>query len=164
MNLLPSLHPATVHFPIAFLLLASGLLWLHLLRRFSFDLRPTIWLLLATGWVGGAVAVLTGLLAQSALPPDAPYRAILNWHIGAGLAALVLYGGLLYAGWLYRSPRARRRRRDEKATDLLDDPAVRSWLGWVALLGALLIVAAGWNGGVLVYEFGVNVQEQPAGP
>jgi uncharacterized membrane protein len=46
----------------------------------------------------------------------------------------------------------------------LDDPAVRSWLGWVALLGALLIVAAGWNGGVLVYEFGVNVQKQPAGP
>ena len=81
-----------MHFPIALLLLGSALTLLHLLRRAPLDLKVTVWLLLSLGWLGGAVAVLTGLLAQVNLPPDAPYRTVLNFHIGAGLAVLVVYG------------------------------------------------------------------------
>lgn len=160
MDLLTHLHPATVHFPIALLLLGSLLTCVHLLRRPLFDLKPTIWLLIALGWVSGAVAVLTGLLAQANLPPNAPYRAVLNFHIGAGLAVLLVYGFLLYRGWLYRSARAQkaRRARGVVTTDLLDDPAARIWIAGVVLFGALLLVATGWYGGQLVYVFGVNVQ------
>ncbi len=153
------LHPATVHFPIAFLLLASALTLLHLFRRPALNLKPTIWMLLVLGWIGGGVAVLTGLLAQAYLPPQAPYRAVLNFHIWSGLATLVLYGFWLYRGWTYRSARARRQRmRSGVSTeDLLDDAAARWWLALLAIAGALLIAATGWFGGRLVYEFGVNV-------
>jgi len=159
MNLLHHLHPATVHFPIALLLLASALILLHLWRRAPFDLKPTIWLLLVLGWVGGGVAVLTGLLAQANLPPDAPYRAVLNFHIGASLAMLVVYGFLLYRGWLYRGAKAQkaRLRAGIDAQDLLDDGRARWWVAAIAVSGAIFILVTGWYGGQLVYEFGVNV-------
>ncbi len=160
MNFLQHLHPATVHFPIAFLLLGSALLLFHLWRKAPFDLKPTIWLLFMLGWVGGGVAVLTGLLAQANLPPDAPYRAVLNFHIGASLAMLATYGFLLYRGWLYRSARAQkaRQRAGIDTHDLLDDASARWWVALTALIGAVLILATGWYGGQLVYEFGVNVK------
>lgn len=160
MNFLQHLHPATVHFPIAFLLLGSALILLHLGRRAPFDLKPTIWLLLVVGWVGGGVAVLTGLLAQANLPPDAPYRTVLNVHIGSGLAVLVIYGFLLYRGWLYRGAQAQKARQRAKidTRDLLDDAGARWWVALTATSGAVLILAAGWYGGQLVYEFGVNVK------
>ena len=160
MSILTHLHPATVHFPIALLLLGSLLALVHLFRRPAADLRLTVWLLLGLGWLGGAVAVLTGLLAQIDLPPDAPYRAVLNFHIGAGLTVLVLYGFLLYRGWLFRGARARkaRQKRGDPTADLLDDAGARAWIVAVVVLGALLIVATGWYGGQLVYQFGVNVQ------
>lgn len=160
MNFLTHLHPATVHFPIALLLLGSLLTGVHLLRPTPFDLKPTIWLLLTLGWISGAFSVLTGLLAQANLPPDAPHRTVLNFHIGAGLAVLLVYGFLLYRSWLHRSARAQkvRQARGVTTTDLLDDPAARVWLAVIVLLGALLIVATGWCGGQLVYAFGVNVQ------
>ena len=160
MTYLQHLHPASVHFPIALLLVGSALTVLHIAGRAPFDLKPTIWLLLALGWIGGAVAVLTGLLAQINLPPDAPYRAVLNFHIGAGLGVLMVYGFWLYRGWLYRGARAQkaRQKRGITTTDLLDDAAARGWIAAIAVVGALLILITGWYGGVLVYEFGVNVQ------
>ena len=160
MSILDHLHPATVHFPIALLLLGSLLALIHLFRRPAADLRLAIWLLLGLGWLGGAVAVLTGLLAQVDLPPDAPYRAVLNLHIGTGLAVLLLYGFLLYRGWLYRGAKAQkaRQKRGDPTADLLDDAGARGWIAAVVVLGALLIVATGWYGGQLVYQFGVNVQ------
>lgn len=160
MDLLAHLHPATVHFPIALLLLGSALTLLHLLRRPPVDLKTTIWLLFGFGWVGGAVAVLTGLLAQVNLPPDAPYRTVLNFHIGAGLAVLLVYGFLLYRGWLYRGARAQkaRQKRGVATADLLDDAAARGWITVVVVVGAILILTTGWYGGILVYTFGVNVQ------
>lgn len=159
MDLLTHLHPATVHFPIALLLLGSALTLLQFLRQAPVDLKITIWLLFGLGWVGGAVAVLTGLLAQANLPPDAVYRSVLNFHIGAGLAVLAVYGFLLYRGWLYRGVRAQKARRTRgiATTDLLDDLAARRWIAVVVILGAILILITGWYGGVLVYEFGVNV-------
>ena len=160
MSILTHLHPATVHFPIALLLLGSLLALLHLFRRPAVDLRLTVWLLLGLGWLGGAIAVLTGLLAQVNLPPDAPYRAVLNFHIGTGLAVLVLYGFLLYRGWLFRGAKAQnaRQKRGNATADLLDDAGARTWFAAVVVLGALLIVATGWYGGQLVYQFGVNVR------
>ena len=70
-----------------------------------------------------------------------------------------LYGFLLYRGWLYRGVRAQKARRTRgiATTDLLDDLAARRWIAVVVILGAILILITGWYGGVLVYEFGVNV-------
>ena len=150
-----TLHPATVHFPIALLLLgsAAGLLYLARVQWLipRADLRVLTWWPLRLGLVGAGVAIRTGLLAQSGLPPQAPYTGVLNWHIGTALAALVIYGAIFYRAWLYGN----RRRADDPA-DLLDQPQARGWLAGLLLLGILTITASGWLGGELVYTWGVN--------
>ena len=159
MTPLQHLHPATVHFPIALLLVGSVLALYALWRPPAQNLRSAIWLLLGVGWLGGVVAVLSGLFAQAGLPPGAPYEGVLNWHIASGVTLTVLYGAVLYWGWTYRSPRRQKRRaaQGNTATDLVADPRARPWLTALLLLGILLVFLSGWNGGVLVYEFGVNV-------
>jgi uncharacterized membrane protein len=153
------LHPKVVHYPIALLSLASvaGLLFLYWRRRP--ELLVLTWWPMALGWIGGAVAVLTGLLAQRGLPPAAPYRDILNLHISSGLALLVVYGILLYWRWRFGSTKAHRERMrtGQLYSDLLDDPKARIGFTLLALSGLFLVIATGWNGGRLVYEWGVNV-------
>jgi uncharacterized membrane protein len=168
MNLLTHLHPAIVHFPIALLLLGSTVALAHLYHPAGLhqriDLRRTAWFLLGLGWVAIIPAVLSGLLAQSPLPPDAPYRLILNWHTATGLGLLVLYGLLLYQAWIFQGAKARKRRAAQKkdanvqgVVDLLDNPSSRHWVTLALLVGIVLLVATGWNGGILVYQWGVNV-------
>jgi uncharacterized membrane protein len=137
------------------LLLGSGATLLYLFgpRRWArMELRVLAWWPLRLGWIGGAAAVLTGLLAQAGLPPRAPYRDILNWHIGSGLALLVVYGALLYREWLWR----RKRRPKDSALDLLDAPEARGWVAALVGVGMLLVLTSGWLGGALVYTWGVN--------
>ncbi|OUC07652.1 hypothetical protein RY27_13605, partial [Litorilinea aerophila] len=64
-DLITRLHPAVVHFPIAFLLLSSGAGLLYLYWRPRPELRILTWWPMALGWIGGGLAVLSGLLAQS---------------------------------------------------------------------------------------------------
>ncbi|MBX3012584.1 MAG: DUF2231 domain-containing protein [Caldilineaceae bacterium] len=157
-----NLHPATVHFPIAFLLLASGAGLLYLYWRPLDLLRNLTWWPMLLGWLATLLAILTGLLAQSDLPPQAAYRATLNWHITTGLALWVIYGLLLYGQWLAwqkstRHTAVRSPKRTPPPPDLLQQPAARLRVTLLLLLGALLVVASGWNGGQLVYTWGVNV-------
>jgi uncharacterized membrane protein len=153
MLLLDHLHPAVVHFPIAFLLAGSATGLLYLFWRPVHEVRVFTWWLLIAGWITCMFAVLTGLLAQRNLSPDAPYHDVLNWHIGAGLAVLVVYGALLYMEWLGWA----RRRAGKAAVDLLDDSQRRVMTAVLLGVGAGLVFLSGWNGGVLVYEWGVNV-------
>jgi uncharacterized membrane protein len=147
-----TLHPAVVHFPIALLLLgsAAGLLYLAGVRRA--DLLSLTWWPLRLGWLGGAAAVLTGLLAQSGLPPQAPYTDVLNWHIGTSWALLLVYAAVLYRQWLYAN-----KRRAADPADLLDLARARGWLIAALVAGSGLVVVGGWLGGELVYTWGVNV-------
>ena len=159
-SLLSNLHPVTVHFPIAFLVLASVAGLLYLYWKPDARLLTLFWWPMLLGWVGTGIAVLTGLLAQSGLPPQAPYRPVLNWHIGTGLTLLVVYGGLLYQRWLFNSMRSHKERvrAGIMAVDLLADRRARVWITLLLLVGLGLVVASGWNGGRLVYQWGVNVR------
>ncbi|MEZ4673657.1 MAG: DUF2231 domain-containing protein [Caldilineaceae bacterium] len=157
-----NLHPASVHFPIALLLLGAVAGLLHLYWRPQPTLQTLTWWPLLLGWLSNGVAILTGLLAQSGLPPQAPYRAILNWHVTTGFVLWLLNALLLYWWWLHGKGRSRRRRRGaaplgEPGRDLLLEPTARLWLTLGFAGGILLIIASGWNGGKLVYEWGVNV-------
>ena len=153
------LHPATVHFPIALLLAASAAGLLYIFWRPRVDLRIVTWWGLIAGWLAAVVAVFSGVLAQRNLPPDAPYRSVLNWHISAGVATLILYGAVLYLHWLYQSARARRQREKNgrNFADILDDPQRRSVIAVLLIAGAVCVFLSGWNGGQLVYQWGVNV-------
>lgn len=154
-----NLHPATVHFPIAFLLLASSAGLLYLYWQPKETLRTLTWWPMLLGWVGVMVAILSGLWAQSPLPPQAPYRSLLNWHISTGLALWVIYGYLLYQRWIYGKARARA--KTPQPTDPLLAPAARLWLTVLFVLGIGLVLITGRNGGLLVYTWGVNVLTAP---
>ncbi len=159
--MLPSInvHPALVHFPIAFFLLASGAGLLYLFGARRDELRTLTWAGTGLGLVGALAAILSGLFAQAGLPPDAPYRSVLNQHIGTGIAQVVVYGFLLYRWRIFGKASARRAREQagNDASDLLDERKARGWIAALFVLGALLVIASGWNGGKLVYEWGVNV-------
>lgn len=147
-----TLHPATVHFPIALLLMGSlaGLLYLWWQRRP--ELRILTWGLLMLGWVWGGVATLTGLLAQGGLPPQTPYargaqRAYYEWlGVAGGLCRALLSPVALSQPSPPTNP-----------ADLLDVPSARLWLTGLLLLGMTLVAIGGWLGGELVYTWGVNV-------
>ena len=160
MSLYAHFHPAIVHFPIALLLVGSVVALACLYQLVPAHWRMVAWFMLACGWVGGLAAILSGLVAQSRLLPDAPYALVINWHIGTGLAQLVLYGFLLYRGWIFHTARARHARTalGRSAQDLFDDRAARTWITFILCIGMLLIAATGWNGGILVYQWGVNVK------
>ncbi|MCC6168783.1 MAG: DUF2231 domain-containing protein [Caldilineaceae bacterium] len=153
---LETLHPPVVHFPIALLLLGSAAALLDLAGVRRAELRVLAWWPLRLGWLGAGAAVLTGLLAQSGLPPRPPYSTALNWHIGSGLTILLVYGTLLYRQWLWS---AKRRRRGPAPDDLLDAPGARVWVIALLVLGMALVALSGWLGGELVYTWGVNVAE-----
>lgn len=151
-----SLHPATVHMPIGLLILASaaGLLYLHWQQ--VPQLKVLTWWPMLIGWISCVLAVLTGLLAQSGLPPDAPYWQLLNSHVTTGLAILLLYGTPLYLRWI-------RQNTVESQPDehdvLLDSNAWRTrlWLSLFLIIGAVLVLLTGWSGGQLVYTWGVGI-------
>jgi len=143
-----ALHPATVHFPIA-LLLASGLCTLVYLRRGERAWETSAYHCLLLGWLGGAVAVLSGSLdaLRQLSGPDAPRdNALIGWvnaHAFINIASLVIYGQALL-----------RRRR---APALLDDQEARRGYLLLHAAGAAALVAGGWIGGHLVYGLGLGV-------
>ncbi len=143
-----ALHPFTVHFPIA-LLLVSGLFTVLALRRGD-RWEVSAYHCLIVGWLAGALALLTGTFdaVRQLVGPDAP-RAndTLGWvnaHAFANLAAIAVYGQALL-----------RRRRNSA---LLADPTTRRGYLRLHALGAALLLAGGWIGGHLVYILGLGVQ------
>ena len=81
----PSLiHAAVVHFPIALLICGSLAMLGYLHRWPRAELRILGWGLLLPGWLTVLAAIVSGIVAQGGLPPDAPFRPILNWHTGSG--------------------------------------------------------------------------------
>lgn len=153
------IHPAIVHFPIALSIFGSMAGLLYLYWRPYASLPTLTWWPLLIGWIATLGAVFSGLFDQRALPPNAPYQSILNWHIGTGLALLVVYGWLLYRRWIFNSAKARQQRVRVGIdyAELLDDPSARWWITGLLIAGMALVIASGWNGGRLVYFWGVNV-------
>ena len=155
----PSLiHAAVVHFPIALLICGSFAMLGYLHRWPRAELRIIGWGLLLPGWLTVLAAIISGIVAQGGLPPDAPFRPILNWHTGSGLALAVLYAELLYRGWLHWMRTKRAEAGDSAAPgDILDERSGKWRLTLQLLLGIGLVVLSGWLGGHLVYVHGVGV-------
>lgn len=156
----PILHPIFVHFPIVFLIgsSATALAYLHWQSRP--ELRVLTWWMLPAGWLSLLVTIITGIVDQGGLPPDAPYRTLLNLHTTSGLILALLYGDLLYRGWLHWSRQqsgSTKPGREVVTGDFFDQPG-RKWpLTIQLLLGIALVIGSGWLGGELVYTWGVNV-------
>ncbi|MDE0198890.1 MAG: hypothetical protein OXK78_11905, partial [Caldilineaceae bacterium] len=89
---------------------------------------------------------------------DAPYRPLLNWHTGSGLVLAVLYGDLVYRGWLLWTRRNKLKGEDWVwLGDILTGGGGKWRFTLQLVMGIGLVVFSGWLGGQLVYEFGAGV-------
>ena len=136
------LHPMTVHFPIAFyllgILLTAGYLWQG---RTEYD-RFAYWCFLLSS-LGVLVTSLTGLVDQNRLELTDPRRDLVDDHITAAVALLIINGLIIYL-------RLRR-------ADILNSPQRWIYMGLLAAGTAALLVTA-WLGAELVYRLQVGVQ------
>ncbi len=144
---MPPLHPYTVHFPIVLYLLGVLFTGIHLWRNAAETER-------FAGWCFGLSAVATlaacllGLVDQGQLAPTDPRLDVVNAHITAGVALLIINGLLVYMRARWPNVLARYRWR---------------YLGVMAL-GLVAVVASGWLGGELVYRLHVGISPGPGFP
>ncbi len=136
------LHPAVVHFPIAFYLLGVLLTAASLWRRTP-DTEHFAYWAFVLAWAGVGAAALFGLVDQAGLSPGDPRRDTLNNHITGGVALLSLNGLVVYYRFRWH--------------DVLAGPRRRQYLGLMAL-GVAVLALTGFWGGELVYRLKVGIQ------
>ena len=130
-------HPATVHFPIAFLLGAVAL-DLYAWWRGRADLARTATGLMAAGTVLGLVAAATGLVAFFTVPAHTgEAHDLMYWHLGVNAAALVLFAAVVFL----RRPVA--------------PPGTGARVAGLVAVG--LVATGGFLGGRIVYRGGAGV-------
>ena len=135
------IHPALVHFPIAFLL-GGVLLGLFAWWRGRVGLEQVATGLIIAGVLLGLVTGLAGFLAYYTLPEAHTEQAhdLMLWHLGIQLAAIALFAVCAWLRW--RSWSA--------------PPAVGTrLLGWV---GALVLIFGSALGGYVVYHGGAGIE------
>lgn len=130
-------HPATVHFPIAFLLGAVAL-DLYAWWRARADLVRAATGLMAAGVLVGLVSATTGVVAFFTVPAHTDEaHTLMYWHLGLNAAALVLFGAVVLL-----------RRRPEP-------PGAGARVA--GLVAAAVLAAGGFLGGRIVYRGGAGV-------
>ena len=137
------LHPVTVHFAIAFFVLAVLLDVTGAVTRKP-DLHRFAWITLVCAAVAATAAVAAGMTAELALKPTHEAHATLDLHRTMGLASLA--GILLLATWRY-SLQGRFPQRSAALVYLLLS---------AASVGA--VAGAGYYGGEMVYTHGAGVR------
>ncbi|TLY22805.1 MAG: DUF2231 domain-containing protein [Nitrospirae bacterium] len=132
------IHPMVVHFPIA-LLIVSVIFDLLALQWPSKSFREASLYALIVGLLGAILAIVTGSMAEDhAVKAGAP-KTVVETHEQLAYAASVLFAAILVMKLLIRSGRLR------------ELPALSLTVG---LVGLVVLSAAGYFGGSLVYEFG----------
>jgi len=134
------IHPALVHFPIAFFF-GGVLLDLYAWWRREDLARPATGLLLA-GVVTGALTALAGVLAFYTVPSthtEEAHRLVL-WHIGLAVTMFVLFTLAAIVRW-------RRQPASPSAPTRV-----------LGLIAAVVLLAASALGGRIVYHGGMGIE------
>lgn len=133
------LHPALVHFPLAFMLAAAAArVWM--LRSDRDAVRQVASMAGLWGVGLGWLAASAGLLAFLTLPA----------HTEAVHESMLVHAGLAIAGLVTFT-----------ASVILERRASFGLPTWLAVAGAGLLVAAGFLGGRMVYREGAGVLQAP---
>ena len=135
-------HPLFVHFPIALYFIGVFLTVRYVWRGKEEDDRLAYQAFFVS-LLTAIVASLVGLIDRGELDYDDPRTEILNQHITQAILFIIFAGLLVYAR--FRWP------------DILS--SVRRWwyLGLV-IAGTITLIATGWFGGELVYQWGVGLR------
>lgn len=133
------LHPMLIHFPIAFFIGALGLELVSLIFRNESLHRTAVHLYLLAAFTS-VFAVLTGWEEAESLHLR---HQVLNFHKTFAFLTLGISWASLPLLWFFR-----------KREDLS-----RQFFAVVVILCAFCVVGAAYNGGRLVYEYGVGVQQ-----
>lgn len=134
-------HPMVVHFPIA--LLTTSVVFDFLAMRWRHkSLQDVGFYTLIAGLLGAVAAVLTGALAEEAVENKGIPEAVIEIHEALGYATLLFFIGLLALRLLMRWELIR------------EIPALYLAMG---VAGIMILSAAGYFGGSLVYDFGAGV-------
>lgn len=121
------LHPSTVHFPIALLLVGSAIeLWAGPRQRP--DLLAAARWLLRIGWWAAMAATLTGFATLALTWQSA--QAVLGWVNAHAATSLIIVGVYWRVALARTTPRARRN---------------------LLIAGSALIILTGWLGGHLAH-------------
>lgn len=136
------LHPMTVHFPIAFYLLGALLTLIYLWKKTK-EVEQFADLSFTLSFIGTVVASVVGLVDQSALELNDPRRVVVNNHITASVALLIINGLLIYMRFRW--------------SDVLTGSYRWYYLGLMAL-GVVALLVTAWLGGELVFQLGVGVR------
>lgn len=140
------IHPALVHFPIAFLLGSVALDAFAWVRRRD-DLAWVVYGLLVAGVATGWLTALAGLLAYfTVMAHTEEAHGLMIWHLALNVAMLALFTGVAIA---------RRRHR-------AGPPPVGSRV--VVLVAAVLLMIGGALGGYVVYHGGAGVLPELLAP
>ena len=141
------IHPALVHFPIAFLL-GGVVLDLYAWASGRIALEQTATGLLIAGVVAGLIAGLTGLLAFLTMPMTHTQQAhdLIYWHLGIQLGAVVLFAVCAWLRWRSWS---------------IAPGAETRLIGWI---GAIVLLVGSWLGGFIVYHGGAGIDSELLSP
>jgi len=135
------IHPMVVHFPIA--LLITSVVFDFLATRWRHkSFQDAGFYTLVAGLLGAAVAVLTGAMAEEVVEDKGIPESVLEIHEALGYAAFLFFIGLLALRLLMRWKLIR------------EIPALYLAMG---VAGIMILSAAGYFGGSLVYDFGAGV-------
>lgn len=138
------IHPMLVVFPFAlwtFSLIADLIYYL----MNDYDWTKVAFYTLAGGIVGGVVAAVPGVIDYFSIN-DKKASRIGGWHARLNLFALLLFAGSFYL-------------RTDRGSRIVNETLTIPML--LSLLGVLLIFAAGWLGGEMVFKHGVGVDRGP---
>ncbi len=135
-----NIHPLVVHFPIALLMSAAGLMLFGVLGRSERLLRAAclnLWL----GTIAAAIAVRTGLAAEETAQHTFEIHQLLERHEALGLWVLWLSVGLALVSLVAPLMRSRR----------------WQWVVFAGLVVTSVVLSVGAHyGGRMVYEHGVG--------
>jgi uncharacterized membrane protein len=135
------LHPALVHFPVACWSLAT----MGDVASLAFG-DPRIWfvsnVLLVFGLIAALAAMTAGLFELGKIDERSAAMRVAYWHM-----CLVVIAWAMYALSLYM--------RLNGSTLIRPDGVAIA----LSVLGFLLLAAAGWLGGTLVYGYGIGVDK-----
>jgi uncharacterized membrane protein len=143
------IHPLLVHLPLALLLVANlALLW----QNFSLKAPPALEVLidstLGLGFAGLVLAVATGLFDMQNSPKAQArdgWITIAVIHIVTGVLLLLIFGLLAFRRFVTFAAREQKPHTDRVSMIL-------------TIIGLVLLVATGWLGGHLVYEYRVGIK------